>query len=278
MHALATTLGAGVLNSWGAKGVFHWKSRHHWATVGLQSADFELAGLADADLVVAAGVDQREAPDAVWREYSHEMVDPSALGPLAELVESRRPTDPMPPLRTRLAAATEAGWAHRGIPLAPTRATLHYGQRLAGGGLVAADAGLAGFWVARTVGTTALGMVAVPPEPVPGWAAACVTVARLAQPLRPALAVVSGEVDETTAAVIEFARSSGIAIGIEVWSDDGPALDATAHDLRLPHLIAPGGGGIAGLATDPAQMEAFVAAAGPVTAWRPRPLLATRTS
>jgi hypothetical protein len=275
---LATTLGAGVINTWGAKGVFHWKSRHHWATVGLQAADFELAGLADADLVVAAGVDPREAPDEAWRDYPHVIVDPAAMGPLAEVIEGRRPTDPMPPLRTRLAAATEAGWAHRGIPLAPTQATLHYGQRLAGGGLVAADAGLAGFWVARTVGTTALGMVAVPPDPVAGWAAACVAVARLADPLRPALAVVSGEVDETTSEVVDFAGSRGIAMGIEVWTDDGPAVDAAAHDLRLPDLVAPGGGGIVSLATHPGQMEAFVAAAGPITAWRPRPLLATGTS
>ena len=38
LHALAGALGAGVLNTWGAKGVFHWQSRHHWATIGFARA------------------------------------------------------------------------------------------------------------------------------------------------------------------------------------------------------------------------------------------------
>ena len=52
----------GVLNTWGAKGVFDWRSRHHLATAGLQEHDFALAGLGDADLIVATGVDPDEAP------------------------------------------------------------------------------------------------------------------------------------------------------------------------------------------------------------------------
>ena len=55
LHALAGALGAGVLNTWGAKGVFHWQSRHHWATIGLQEHDFALGGLGDAGLIVVDG-------------------------------------------------------------------------------------------------------------------------------------------------------------------------------------------------------------------------------
>ncbi len=44
LHAVAAAGSLGVLNTWGAKGVFDWRSRHHLATAGLQSRDFELAG------------------------------------------------------------------------------------------------------------------------------------------------------------------------------------------------------------------------------------------
>ena len=35
LHALAGASGPACY-MWGAKGVFHWQSRHHWATIGLQ--------------------------------------------------------------------------------------------------------------------------------------------------------------------------------------------------------------------------------------------------
>ena len=62
LHALAAAGGFGVLNTWGAKGVFDWRSQHHWATVGLQARDLELGGVGEADLVIAAGLDGREVP------------------------------------------------------------------------------------------------------------------------------------------------------------------------------------------------------------------------
>jgi hypothetical protein len=269
LHALAGALGAGVLNTWGAKGVFHWQSRHHWATIGLQEQDFALGGLADAGLIVATGVDDRESPGEYWHGRPHVVVEPEDLDHLAEVVTWRRhQLTEMPPLRTRLAAATEAGWASVAAPLAPSQATLAYGRRLAGGGLVAADAGLAGFWVARTFATTELGGVAVPAEEVPGWAAACVTVARMAAPLRPALAVVTEGVDEATSLVLEFAASRGIAVGVEVWAEGGEALDADRHRIRLRVLTDPGRGGVGTIATDTGQIGAFVEAAGPLRPWR----------
>ena len=49
-----------MLNTWGAKGVFDWRSPHHLATAGLQAWDFERGGLADADLIITTGLDERE--------------------------------------------------------------------------------------------------------------------------------------------------------------------------------------------------------------------------
>ena len=67
LHDLAVSAGIGVLNTWGAKGVFDWRSRHHLATIGLQADDFVLSGLQEADLIIATGLDPHESPDARWR-------------------------------------------------------------------------------------------------------------------------------------------------------------------------------------------------------------------
>ena len=172
LHGFAVGASAGVLNTWGAKGVFDWRSRHHLATVGLQARDFELGGLADADLIVATGIDVDEAPEDRWQIAPVITLDPSSLGPTAEAL--RRPYQQLEPplLRSRLAAVTQQGWSSPTGPLAPSRVTLHYSQCLAGGGLVAADAGLAGYWVARTFSTTELGTTSVPARPIAGLAVA----------------------------------------------------------------------------------------------------------
>ena len=270
LRALAAAGRLGVLNTWGAKGVFHWQSRHHWATVGLQTRDFDLGGIPEADLVLAVGVDEREAPRRLWAGGAavHELT-PHALGPLAERwpVASRDFPD-VPPLRARLAAVTQAGWSAAGTPLMPSWATRHYAQVLGEAGLVAADPGIAGYWVARTFATTRLGSVLVPAAPVEGWAAACVLVARLAAPLRPALAVVGGALGERTSAVLAEATRLGVSIGVEVWDAHAEPFGAEQHLARLGDLVsgAPGASRST-LATDSRQLADMVDAAGPVRAW-----------
>ena len=268
LRALAAVGRLGVLNTWGAKGVFNWQSRHHWATVGLQELDFELGGLASADLVLVTGVDDREAPLRFWAQYPHRVVPPGALGPLAERWPGGGSFPELPPLRPRLAAVTQAGWAATGVPLMPSLVTQHYARVLGDGGLVAADAGTAGYWVARTFATTRLGSANVPASTTPGWAAACATVARLTAPLRPVLAVVDGPIDSTTAAVLEAARDLGVGVGVEAWTPDGPALGGDEHLARLDTLAS--GGGVSLLRTDPGQLDEMVAVAGPVRAWTSR--------
>jgi hypothetical protein len=272
LHALAASASLGVLNTWGAKGVFDWRSRHHLATAGLQVRDFELGGLQAADVVLATGIDPLEAPDALWRNGPARVVDvePGALGLLAE--RWHRPHQPIevPALRSALAAVTEDGWRAEGSTMAPSRATWHYGQVAVSGGLVAADAGVGGYWVARTLPTAELGSVVVPAERSPGFAAACCLVARLRNPRRPVLAVA----DEEPVAVLAAARALGVAIPVEVWSPAGVTLDPTAHWTRLTDLVGGRVGGLVTLATDPGQLAAMVDAAGPIAAWgglAPRP-------
>ena len=165
LHDLAVSAGVGVLNTWGAKGVFDWRSQHHLATIGLQAHDFVLSGLAETELIIATGLDQAETPEERWRLAPALTVPPAGLAPLAERCSSsRRAPMTMPPLRARLAEVTQRGWSIEASPLPPSSATMHYAECVAAGALVAADAGNAGFWVARTLGTTRLGAVIVPPH------------------------------------------------------------------------------------------------------------------
>jgi thiamine pyrophosphate-dependent enzyme len=271
LHDLAVSAGVGVLNTWGAKGVFDWRSRHHLATIGLQADDFVLSGLDQADLIIATGLDHAESPDDRWRLAPAFTIPPAGLAPLAERIDhTGRVPLTMPPLRARLAEVTQRGWAAGIQPLSPSRATMHYAEQVAGGALVAADAGAAGFWVARTLGTTRLGAVIVPSTSSPGFAAACVAVSLLRHPGRPALAVIDLAQAEATAAVAAAAATLGIRVPVEAWDPDGARLDADAHRERLRRLLlggVPAGNGLCTLATDPRQLSEMIEVAGPIVAW-----------
>jgi acetolactate synthase-1/2/3 large subunit len=263
LHAFAVAGSLGVLNTWGAKGIFDWRSRHHLATVGLQARDFELGGLADADLIVAVGVDEREAV-ADWRLAPTLTLDPCELGPAAELMRRERREIDVPPVRAGLAAITMRGWERTDTPLAPTKATQHYSQLLGGGGLVAADPGMAGYWVARTFGTSGLGGAQVPSAAdSAGFAVAAATVARLRQPSRRVLAVVDA-LDEPTGRALDVAARLGVSVAVEVW-DGAEGVTAAEHVARLEQLVVRGG--TASLAIDPRQLDEMVELAGPIVAW-----------
>ena len=154
-----------------------------------------------------------------------------------------------------------------GGPLQPTRVTRHYGVASAGGGLVAADPGVAGYWVARTFATTELGGVQVPSDAgAAGFAVACGIVARLHDIERPVLAVVDGPVAPIVERVREVGRGFGVDVPVEVWQPDGDALDPDAHLARLRDLVGAGFGTVT-LATDPTQLDRMVDVAGEVVAW-----------
>lgn len=267
LHALASAGRLGVLNTWGAKGVFDWRSRHHLATAGLQALDFELAGLPGADLVIAVGVDLDESPAERWLHAGAVTVDPRALSPLAQQLDRVGPWLPVPELRHRLAAVTQAGWAAAGAPLAPTAATRNYGAVLGDGGRIAADAGLAGYWVARTFSTTEVGSAQVPAVAIPGFAAAVALVSRLLAPARQVLAVIDGAPSDMTRRLLELADSLGRGFAVEAWSVDGDALDASAHLDRLGRLAVAQRSEVVTVATAAWQLDHIIEAAGPVVAW-----------
>ena len=271
LHAVAAAAGVGVLNTWGAKGVFDWRSRHHLATAGLQADDFVLAGFGDSDCIVATGVDRDEAPDERWRLAPVVDVAPGALDPLAARWVRPPAEVPMPPLRTHLARVTQEGWAATGAPLAPSLVTRHYAEAIGAGGLVAADPGIAGYWVARTFATTELGGVLVPGAADDrGSAAACALVARLRSPGRAVLAAVDGRdgaVDGPTRAVLEAAARLGVPVPLAVWDPAGPPLAPDGHLARLAEALVADDPVPVVLATDPGQLARMVDVAGPVVAW-----------
>jgi hypothetical protein len=183
----------------------------------------------------------------------------------------------MPPLRAALAAVTQQGWATETEPLAPTRATLHYARCFGSGGLVAADPGVAGYWVARTVATTELGTVQVPAvRDADGFAPACVLVSRLRHAWRAALAAVDWPLRPAVRAVLETADRLGVSVPLEAWhGDGGPALSPGAHLERLRQLALAERPVPASLATDGGQLGRMIDAAGPIVAWGGLPELAT---
>jgi hypothetical protein len=113
-----------------------------------------------------------------------------------------------------------------------------------------------------------------------GLAAACVAVARLRWPARPALAVTGAGTeadagagtnadagDRMTERVVAAAGAWGVAVPVERWAPGGPALDAEAHAARLAGALAAEPSTTNDLATDPRQLDRMVEVAGDVVAW-----------
>jgi hypothetical protein len=247
VRLLATQASVGVLNTFSVKGLFDWQSPHHLGTAGLQALDFELGGLAEADVIIAIGVDPGEArlrPPIADRTIA---VEPNAAAALAR--RWRRHAIPItrPPLYTRLAEVVQRAWHEERVPVPPARLTRDYAAALGRSGFVAADSGLAGFWVARTFPTSKLGSVHVPVRKVaPGYAIAACVAARLRSPARSVLAVTDGPV-EAIAPVLDAARRLGAAVSVVRWSWTGDDPDAV-------HV-------------DPDDLAALVEVAGPIVAW-----------
>jgi thiamine pyrophosphate-dependent acetolactate synthase large subunit-like protein len=158
LRAFAARVGCGVVNTWGAKGVFPWDDPLHFGTAGLQARDFDLAGLGDVDVLVTSGLDPAEVTSAPWLGRA-EVIDlaPSALATAALPLPPG--TTERPPLYAALAAVVGPLYDVPGSP--PARAAA-LAATLPAGGVVVAPPGLVGFWIARTFPTSLPGSVLVP--------------------------------------------------------------------------------------------------------------------
>lgn len=238
LRAFAAAAHVGVANTWGAKGVFPWDSPHHLGTCGLQARDFELLGFADLDLLWVTGVDPDESPAERYELGACVVpVAPDALEAFATRVARSSSPIIRPPLFERLAAVAQPGYVDGRFPRHPARAVIELKQSMPTDGLVTAEPGPAGLWVARTFPTDKPGTVVVPAVAAPGIGAALAFAAARAG--RPATAVTVAPVEPATEAFVELAHRFGAPLRIEVWGDD--------VDLGLTDLL--------------------VEAAGPVVAW-----------
>lgn len=266
LRNLARTAGCGVLNTWGAKGLFAWDDPAHLGTAGLQERDFELGGVLDAELVIATGLDPFEAPVELWPSGFVVDADPRDLDALVYRwsVSDRVPS--RPPLYTELQAALAPLYADDGVPLAPARATGDLGQVRPEGGLVLADPGPAGLWVARTFPTTELASVVVPSHSCIGFSVAGAIVAGLRGQV--ALSITTAPVEPLLDELLDVAAHWGTPVTLEVWGSAGHVgtpvtrVVKTADVLRLPTID------VLDIPVDFSRTSVLTDVAGPIVAWQ----------
>ncbi len=270
LHEFAAAAGVGVANTWGAKGVFPWDSPHHMGTAGLQERDFELLGFGDAALIVATGLDPDESSPERFALAPVVAVTPDHLS-AGLAVHLRAPGAPIPSnqLYARLAAVAQPGYTAGKVPLHPARAVADLRAALPSDGVVAAEPGPAGLWVARTFPTTEPGSVVVPATVAPGVAAGIALAAALRS--RPAIAVVSDPIDDATRAVTALAARLGVGFVLDVWALFGGMREVEEHLASLTTALtsalpAPGVTEIT-VPVDASDVRFLVEAAGAVVAW-----------
>ncbi len=269
LSEMARKGGIGILNTWGAKGVERWDSPFHFGTAGLQAQDFELAGLGDADVVITSGLDPDESPVDSLGSWVVQDVHPRQLMALCHRWPTSRTLPQRPPLYETIAAVVVPRYESDSVPLTGPRAALHLSGALPERGVVVADPGPAGFWIARTLPTSYPGSVCVPATGGPGFAAAAALVCRLED--RPCLAVADqvadSGVDDVSAAVLELAESLGLAVALQLWGPEGALSDSNAHvQLLAEHLTSE----VVRIDDVPVltdDTDDIVSVAGPVIAW-----------
>lgn len=223
--SLATTSGIPVLNTWGAKGVLRWDSPFHAGTAGLQADDWLLGGVAEADVVIASGIDPWEVDlESINPVVQH--VPPAQLASLL-LRWPTRQVAPRPALYDTLAAVARPLYELESSPLSAARAALHCSGAAPDGAVVVGDVDLAGFWLARTFPTGVPGSVAVPARRIEGFAAAGTLMARLDGV--GAVGVTTSTDGPMTTAVLDLARSLGAGCVVQEWTEDGWIGSTAAH-------------------------------------------------
>lgn len=265
LRAFAAASGLGVVNTWGAKGVFQWDSPHHLGTAGLQADDFALLGFGDVELILATGIDTDEsAPDRfALAPVAH--LSPIHLGSLAHHMTARPIEPPTNALYQRISSIAQPGYLDPSVPLHPARAVADVRAALPPGGLVAVEPGVAGLWFARTFPTSVLGSVVVPAKRAPGIAAALAFVAGTRG--RTAIAITTEPVDDMTRRVVDLAHARGVTLTVETWCADGALDGVDAHEAGLRAGLALPAVHQLRTPVDLDRTQDLVDAAGPVVAW-----------
>jgi hypothetical protein len=264
LRRFAAQTGLAVVNTWGAKGVFAWDSPFHAGTAGLQARDFELAGLTEKLVVVCIGVDEDELLPLGGAQRLD--LHPVHLAFAGEGWPEPEADPPRPPLYTDLSAVVGPAYASDETPLHPARATRDLGELRPPGGLVVADPGPAGFWVARAFPTTEPGSVLVPATKQAGVAAAAALLGAL-DGGRPALGVTTLPLDPMTEAVLDLARTLAAPVTLEAWSDEPGDVTPTQRLERTTAALREDAVTVIPVPVALKRTADLEAVAGPVAAW-----------
>ncbi|HEY8060837.1 MAG TPA: hypothetical protein VID94_18870 [Acidimicrobiales bacterium] len=266
LQRFAAQTGLPMVNTWGAKGVFPWDSPFHAGTAGLQSRDFELAGLTDKLAVVCIGVDPDELPPGGFGDAQRLDLHPVHLAFAAEGWPEPEAEPPRPALYTELAAVVGPAYESDAVPLHPARASRDLGALRPLGGVVVADPGPAGLWVARTFPTTEPGSVLVPGTNAPGTAAAAALLGGL-DASRPALGVTTWPLDPMTEALLDLARSLEVDLTLEAWAGEADISSPDDRQEATAAAVARPGVDVVPVPVDFSATADLVAVAGEITAW-----------
>lgn len=244
LRELARRCGWGVINTWGARGVERWDSPFNFATVGLQDLDLDYSGLVGADVVITCGLDPVEMPADALASKLVQDVPPRQLAALTSHWPVSRNLPERAPHHERAAAVLTPLYESDAVPLSGPRAALHLSGALPEGGIVVADPGPSGFWLARAFPTSTPESLCVPATYTPGFAAAAAFVCAVEG--RPVIAVtdqgdLDDDLDTMTAQVLEVAESLDKSLALQLWGPLGQLSGSTAHvELSRAGLEAEG--------------------------------------
>jgi thiamine pyrophosphate-dependent acetolactate synthase large subunit-like protein len=148
-------------------------------------------------------------------------------------------------------------------PVTPPRAALHLSGAAPDDGVVVADAGMAGFWLARTFPTGHAGSVIVPALDQPGFAVAAAITCGLAG--RPCVSVIDGPPDESTLLMLEVAATLGVPVAVQSWVDGDTSPEEHVEICRRGFGATSGQLDVVGV--DAGCFEPLAEALGAITAW-----------
>jgi hypothetical protein len=264
----ANAIGAGIVCTPSAEAVVPADHPRMLGVVGLQARDAELTGLADAELVIAAGVDGTEVvpvPDTAQVLG----VEPWHLPLMASHWETAGEVPERSALRVALAELITGERRADGGPAEPWRVLDVLASHLPPGAVVAAEPGIAGLWLARGLPfatlaadpSAALRRV-VPTPPPKGIAAATAFVSALDG--RPAVALLDDlPLEPTTESILQMADALDLPVVTLTWTADS----STGADIDDLPVLLRGGRGRSRVAVDLDRTDDLLALAGPVTAW-----------
>jgi acetolactate synthase-1/2/3 large subunit len=173
LRAFVHTTGIPVAETFMAKGLIDYEDPHALGTVGLQARDYEMAGFADADVVIAVGYDLVEHKPENWNPKADKQIvvidtvpaeidefyvpAVELLGDIAHVLArlaagasrkapERPPTDR---LRELTLGALRDGAHDRHFPMRPARVLSDLRQALRPQDLLVSDVGLHKLWIGR---------------------------------------------------------------------------------------------------------------------------------